>query len=445
MAQQAPGRSSHGAFHRSPHGVRGRGGIACIFLARPSVIGTPPYTLYAMKKDLTVAHTYVPPGDDWGGGVFGGLGWCADKTVRLVFGDAGSGPGDHGGGTLHSVSNAGVSLWTATMPRRAQYGLAIDGDGNTYVSTLAYSLPQAIEDAFDNGAGLIRVKITGHGLDPDVLADIGGVTGTTEANGIWPIVVFDADHFDLVGSAFVNAYVLGGTVTQNASNIVKVDPAGSILADASLSWAGEPVGPFMRLWVSQGVLYGADMETQQVVKIDPATLAVTGSSIGVNAASYEFLHSLRVSPLGDGRVAGGGSGDGSQTYFSVIDVPALSSAGGFQAGMGTVGDVRGVDYDADGNFYVSFNGGIALPFETGVYKFDPTGAELWFAADLAADSGDLCRGVDGRIYVYRFDGNNAIRALNATTGAVEDTSALAAELAPVIGHATHIAARPTLS
>lgn len=46
--------------------------------------------------------------------------------------------------------------------------------------------------------------------------NVAGVTGTTEANGAWGIVVVDANHIELVGSAFVHAYVSGGTATDVA-------------------------------------------------------------------------------------------------------------------------------------------------------------------------------------------------------------------------------------
>lgn len=42
--------------------------------------------------------------------------------------------------------------------------------------------------------------------------NVSGVTGTTEANGTWPMTVIDAYHVELVGSKYTNAYVSGGTV-----------------------------------------------------------------------------------------------------------------------------------------------------------------------------------------------------------------------------------------
>lgn len=84
---------------------------------------------------------------------------------------------------------------------------------------------QSVENCADNGVGLIRVTITAHGWETGQPIFIGGVVGTTEANGDWIITVVDADNFDLQGSTFVNAYVSDGTLqpTGTANPAVKFD------------------------------------------------------------------------------------------------------------------------------------------------------------------------------------------------------------------------------
>lgn len=70
---------------------------------------------------------------------------------------------------------------------------------------------KAITNAVNNGVGLIRITATGHGFSTSNKVDIGNVVGTTEANAPgWTVTVIDANTFDLVGSAFVHAYVSGG-------------------------------------------------------------------------------------------------------------------------------------------------------------------------------------------------------------------------------------------
>lgn len=70
---------------------------------------------------------------------------------------------------------------------------------------------KTITNAVNNGSGLIRITATGHGYATNDHVLIEGVVGTIEANGEWKITIIDANTFDLVGSAFVNAYVSGGT------------------------------------------------------------------------------------------------------------------------------------------------------------------------------------------------------------------------------------------
>jgi len=77
-----------------------------------------------------------------------------------------------------------------------------------------YDLNGTITGAANNGAGLIRVTNVAHGLTTNDYVDIVGVLGTVEANSEWKVTVIDADHFDLQGSSFTNAWTSGGTWTR---------------------------------------------------------------------------------------------------------------------------------------------------------------------------------------------------------------------------------------
>lgn len=87
----------------------------------------------------------------------------------------------------------------------------------TYLCNGLASASIAVTGAVNNGAGLIRVTVTGHGYATDDYVNIAGVTGTTEANGDWKIIYVTANTFDLVGSAFVNAFVGAGTSKRYAT------------------------------------------------------------------------------------------------------------------------------------------------------------------------------------------------------------------------------------
>lgn len=73
-----------------------------------------------------------------------------------------------------------------------------------------------ITGAVDNGSGLIRITAANHGFETTDDVHISAVTGTTEANNTpsnpkWVITRITSSTFDLQGSAFVSAYISGGT------------------------------------------------------------------------------------------------------------------------------------------------------------------------------------------------------------------------------------------
>lgn len=72
---------------------------------------------------------------------------------------------------------------------------------------------QTITGAADNGGGKVRLTVgSTAGWTTGDVKTISAVTGTTEANGTWPITVVDGTHIDLATVAYANAYVSGGVV-----------------------------------------------------------------------------------------------------------------------------------------------------------------------------------------------------------------------------------------
>jgi hypothetical protein len=93
------------------------------------------------------------------------------------------------------------------------------------------ALSRTITGCADNGSGAIRVTTSAaHLFSSHDIVIVTGVTGTTEANGTWPITVIDATHFDLVGPGFVHAYVSGGSAVDHS-----LTPAATLPSD------GEPL------------------------------------------------------------------------------------------------------------------------------------------------------------------------------------------------------------
>lgn len=77
--------------------------------------------------------------------------------------------------------------------------------------------PLTVTGAANNGAGLVRLALNAtsnafFNVAGQNFIVVQGVVGTTEANGTWRVNIIDATHIDLIGSAFVNAYVSGGAI-----------------------------------------------------------------------------------------------------------------------------------------------------------------------------------------------------------------------------------------
>src|SRR6201999_2333995 len=74
-----------------------------------------------------------------------------------------------------------------------------------------------VTGAANNGSGLIRLTLNQISNAFFQIAGqnfivVQGVVGTTEANGTWRVNIVDSTHIDLLGSAFVHAYVSGGAI-----------------------------------------------------------------------------------------------------------------------------------------------------------------------------------------------------------------------------------------
>jgi hypothetical protein len=104
-------------------------------------------------------------------------------------------------------------------------------------TTLIPSVVATITGAASNGsANYIRLAVPSAGMTNGDQVVVAGVTGTTEANGSWPIAVIDSGHIDLITSVFTNAYVSGGTVT----DVGNVPLPSDFLAWRTLTWEGNP-------------------------------------------------------------------------------------------------------------------------------------------------------------------------------------------------------------
>ena len=105
------------------------------------------------------------------------------------------------------------------------------------------NLTMGVSDAVSGTNGVVRLTVNSvFQAQAGDICIVSDVTGTTEANGTWPITIIDATHIELQGSEFVNAYVSGGTVIDLTSppNAVAPSIAVSMSKDGGLNW-GNPL------------------------------------------------------------------------------------------------------------------------------------------------------------------------------------------------------------
>lgn len=112
---------------------------------------------------------------------------------------------------------------TIYQKHRFRFSEGYDYSFNTVVGQEFYQVSGliAVSNAINNGVGTIRLTIAGlsaGGVNLTNLSSIQvfNVLGTTEANGTWPFAIIDGTHIDLIGSAFLNTYVSGGSVSSPA-------------------------------------------------------------------------------------------------------------------------------------------------------------------------------------------------------------------------------------
>lgn len=91
--------------------------------------------------------------------------------------------------------------------------------------------------------GVVRLAVSNTAqMQTNDTGVVSGVTGTTEANGTWPLRIVDATHVELIGTVFVHAYISGGTLIDVTSPPNAINPvaAVSLSKDGGNRW-GNPL------------------------------------------------------------------------------------------------------------------------------------------------------------------------------------------------------------
>jgi hypothetical protein len=112
-------------------------------------------------------------------------------------------------GDVGGVPNA-TGVWTVTVIDPNTIDLQESGFGGAYTGGGWVSRVLHVTGAADNGSGLIRLTIAGHGYESGDTVNVHSVGGVANATGQWIVTVVDANHIDLEGSTFAGAYGGGG-------------------------------------------------------------------------------------------------------------------------------------------------------------------------------------------------------------------------------------------
>lgn len=114
------------------------------------------------------------------------------------------------------------------FPETAAIGRA-DFDFVFGTATVVGNYQMIVLGAAAGNGGVVRLTVnqTSQAKSGDEV-QVAGVTGTTEANGVFQMIVIDATHIELVGTVFANAYVSGGVATDITAPVGAVNPQCAI-------------------------------------------------------------------------------------------------------------------------------------------------------------------------------------------------------------------------
>ncbi|MFA6971363.1 MAG: hypothetical protein WC208_08190 [Gallionella sp.] len=152
--------------------------------------------------------------------------YCAWKTLTV------------GASAARLVSGRGDTIRMAKSPNPTSMGQSAQWTGATGLSGGTGGTKTVSGTA--NDGGLIRITTSGaHGYVTGDVVLITAIVGTIEANSEWVVTYIDATHFNLQGSAYVNAWISGGTVYKKTVQAVVLTTAVTkTIHNCDTAWSG---------------------------------------------------------------------------------------------------------------------------------------------------------------------------------------------------------------
>ncbi len=225
--------------------------------------------------------------------------------------------GTHGR-IFNANSTTSVAIGTGNKTFTVGAGLNIDVGKRVR----AYASPLAVLSTANNGSGLVRVTLASTALfTTGGQIRISGVTGTTEANGLFTATVVDGSHVDLQGTTYANAYVSGGLV----------QPFGFFVEGPVVSYSGTTLVIGVDTTLGAGAITSWTIDANDSAALasmvacvqDDSSIVSDGGEIDITLRSGNLIlgNTLVFSPsvLAQLRVTGAGTGLGGTSFFILPD------------------------------------------------------------------------------------------------------------------------------
>lgn len=198
----------------------------------------------------------------------------------------------HGSYPLQILSRTANTSWSIA-PAGLKNGPFQTKNSNQTQNIYCTPTTASVSGAASNGApNLIRLHVATTGIVTGNTIEVFGITGTVEANGVWAVNVIDSTHLDLIGSAFTNNYISGGTIIGRDGTVITLTSNSTIFSAVGadeLFYIQSPITNNLPQWapgvsITLGTRYQSGLNTY--IALNSATTG-TNTPIHTIGAQYD--------------------------------------------------------------------------------------------------------------------------------------------------------------
>lgn len=161
-------------------------------------------------------------------------------------------------GTVFQLGATFVDVLSDSLTENLTDTVALANDecnGWVILNYTAHTYSKAVENVADNGSGLVRITITGHGLTTGKAVYITGIQGATGADGFFVVTRINDNAFDLDGSTFGGSYTSGGTVERWTGRAYLINDTVDNTTTVRFTLAGVTHTDNLKYWQVDDVVY----------------------------------------------------------------------------------------------------------------------------------------------------------------------------------------------